>query len=142
MSVAVVDSNVLIGYANRRDQDHDRAVAIMDGIDAGTLPTVRLTNYVIAEATSYIHERQRHAVAVDLYDRLKAGAAFEFVHASKAEFVRADELFHTYDQLSFVDATIVATMQRRDLNVIYSFDSDFDAVPNVTRLETADDPFG
>jgi hypothetical protein len=31
-------------------------------------------------------------------------------------------------------------MQRREVEFLYSFDDDFDAVDDVTRLETATDP--
>lgn len=141
MAIAVVDSNVLIGAASRRDQDHDQALEIMEAIDVGDLPRVRLTNYVLAEAMNYIHERQRHTTALDLLDRLRAGTAFEFVHAPKSDFVRVDELFHEYSQLSFVDATIAAYLERESLEYLYSFDDDFDALANVTRLESAHNPF-
>lgn len=141
MAVALVDSNVVIGAASRRDTDHRRALDIMRGIDAGALPTARLTNYVIAESMNYIHERTRHAVAVDLYDRLKQGARFEFDHSPKVDFARADEVFHDYDTLSFVDATISAYMEREGVEYLYSFDDDFDVLDHVTRLATAENPF-
>ncbi len=141
MPATLLDSNVLIGASNRRDQDHNRALAVMRGIDAGDLPTARLTNYVVAEAMSYIHERQRHGVAVDLLDRLNRGAAFELVHSTKTDFARADVLFYTHERLSFVDATIAAYMEREGLEYLYSFDADFDELEHVTRLETAHNPF-
>lgn len=141
MAVAVVDSNVLIGAASRRDQDHDRALEILTGIDAGNLPRARLTNYVLAEAMGYIHERHRHDIAVELLDRLRSGSAFEFVHTPKADFMRADELFHEYSNLSFVDATIGAYLEREALEYLYSFDDDFDALDHITRLATAHNPF-
>lgn len=141
MPVAVVDSNILIGAASRRDQDHEVALEILQAIDSGGLPRARLTDYVLAESMSYIHERQQHAVAVDLLDRLRSGAAFEFVHTPKGDFVRADELFHEYQGLSFVDTTIAAYLEREGIDYLYSFDDDFDALTDVTRLETAHNPF-
>lgn len=142
MSVVVIDSNVLIGASSRRDQHHDQGLAITQGIDQGSLPPARVTNYVIAEATGYVHERHRHDKAVELLDRLKVGAAFELVHTPKVDFTRADELFHADEQLSFVDATIVAYMEREDIEYLYSFDDDFDHIEHITRLNTADNPFG
>lgn len=141
MPVAYLDSNVLIGAASRRDQDHERAFEIVRAIDAGELPTVRLTNYVIAEAMSYLNERRAPATAVDLYDRLKVGSAFEFVHASNATFYRAEELFRDVERLSFVDATLAAEMEATDVDYLYSFDEDFDGVGGITRLSTAENPF-
>ncbi|WP_269845484.1 PIN domain-containing protein [Halopenitus persicus] len=51
------------------------------------------------------------------------------------------ELFEMHDGLSFGDATIAAYMEREDLEYLYSFDDDFDAIDRITRLETPNNPF-
>jgi len=76
-----------------------------------------------------------------MLDRLIEGAHFEIVHAPKADFNAAQALFRRYGELSFVDSTIAAYMDREDIEYLYSFDDDFDAVTDLTRLETADNPF-
>ncbi|MFB6139516.1 MAG: type II toxin-antitoxin system VapC family toxin [Halosimplex sp.] len=141
MAVAVVDTNVLIDYKDTGSDNHDRATEIVSAADTGELPTVRVTNYVLLETLNWIHERQRHDIAVDLRRRLSESAGFELIHAAQADFHRAVELFETYDGLAFGDATIAAYMERTDLEYLYSFDDDFDAVEGVSRLETADNPF-
>jgi predicted nucleic acid-binding protein len=142
MAVAVVDSNVLIDYKDTSvDSRHERAEEIVYGIDGGDLPTTRVTNYVLLESLNWIHERQRHDIALDLRDRLSASVGFELVHAPQKDFHRAVELFETYDGLAFGDATIVAYMQREDIEYLYSFDDDFDAIDDITRLNTADNPY-
>lgn len=142
MGVAAVDTNVLIDYkdtsAGRR---HERAVDIVHGIDSGDLPTGRITNYVLLESLNWIHERQRHDIAVDLRSRLSASAGFELVHAAQKDFHRAVELFEDHAGLAFGDATTVAYMEREGIEYLYSFDGDFDAVDGITRLATADNPF-
>lgn len=142
MAVAVIDSNVLIDYKDTGTGDrHDRAEAIVQAIDAGELPTGRVTNYVLLETLNWIHERQRHDIAVDLRHRLVESAGFEVHHAAQKDFTRATEFFETYEGLSFGDATIVAYMEREELEYLYSFDDDFDAVASITRLDTAENPF-
>ena len=37
--------------------------------------------------------------------------------------------------IDFVDAYNAATMERRGLNEVYSYDPDFDRVPGITRIE-------
>jgi predicted nucleic acid-binding protein len=142
MAVAVVDSNILIGYKDTsRDSRHERAESIVYAIDGGDLPTARITNYVLLESLNWIHERQRHDIAVDLRTRLSDSAGFELVHSAQKDFHRAVELFETYDGLAFGDATIAAYMEREGIEYLYSFDDDFDALDGITRLETADNPF-
>ncbi len=142
MAVAVVDANILIDYKDTSPGiRHDRAERIVYAIDRGDLPTARVTNYVLLESLNWIHERQRHDIAVDLHNRLVASAGFELVHCAQKDFHRTVELFESDERLSFGDATIVAYMQRTGLQYLYSFDDDFDRIEGITRLETPDNPF-
>jgi len=142
MAVAVVDSNVLIDYKDTSsDTRHKRAERIVRAIDGGDLPTGRVTNYVLLESLNWIHERQRHDIAVDLKGRLADSAGFELVHCAQKDFHRAADLFETHEGLSFGDATVVAYMQRTGAEYLYSFDDDFDGVQGITRLETPDNAF-
>jgi len=142
MPVAALDANVLIDYKDTSADDrHGRAEEIVHAVDRGTLPTARITDYVLLEALNWIHERQRHDIAVDLRARLSASAGFELIHTTQRDFHRAVELFETYQTLAFGDATTVAYMERAGVEYLYSFDDDFDVVEGVTRLETATNPF-
>ena len=141
MAVAVVDTGVLVGMADVEDEHHDTAMEIVRGMDHGDLPTGRVTNYIALETLNWIHNRKRHEKAVETYERLNQSAGFEILHAAQKDFTSALSLFQTYDGLSFGDATIVAYMQRENIEYLYSFDDDFDAIEGLTRLETADNPF-
>ena len=142
MAVAVVDANILIDYKDTSpDTRHERAENIVYAIDRGDLPTARITNYVLLETLNWIHERQRHDIAVDLKTRLANSAGFEVVHCAQKDFHRAMELFESYESLSFGDATIVAYMQRTGIENLYSFDDDFDGTEGITRIDTPDNPF-
>jgi hypothetical protein len=141
MTVAVVDTGVLVGMADTDDQHHDAAMEIVHGIDHGNLPAGRVTNYVLLETLNWIHTRQRHDKAVETYTRLNESAGFEILQTAQRDFHRAVELFETYDGLAFGDATIVAYMEREGIEHLYSFDDDFDAIDGITRLESADNPF-
>lgn len=141
MAVALLDTNVLFASASSRDEYHDRAREIVRGIDHGDLPEAIVTNYVVAETLNLSGEKLGAAAANQLLDRLIEGAHFEIVHAPKADFNAAQALSRRHSELSFVDSTIVAYMDRDDVEYLYSFDDDFDAVTHLTRLETADNPF-
>lgn len=143
MPAALVDSVVLVDF---RDEDagdrHSRARDVVGGIDGGDLPTGRVTDYVLLETMNWLHERGAPGLARDTYARLRDSAGFEVVHTAQKDFYTALDVFDAYDRLSFGDATTVAYMWRADLDYVYSFDDDFDGVDGVTRLATAEDPFG
>lgn len=141
MPVAVVDSNVLIDYRDEQSPGHDRAQEIVHAIDRGNLPTGRVTNYVVLETLNWLHTRLRHDLAIDTLRRIDESAGFEVHHSAQKDFSRATEFFETYVGLSFGDATIAAYMEREEIEYLYSFDEDFDAVDGLTRLDIADNPF-
>jgi predicted nucleic acid-binding protein len=141
MAVAVVDTGVLIGMADVDDEHHDVAMEIVREMDHGTLPTGRVTNYIVLETLNWIHDRKRHEKAVETYERLNQSAGFEVLHAAQKDFTSALSLFQTYEGLSFGEATIAAYMQRGGIEYLYSFDDDFDTVEGITRLDTANNPF-
>ncbi|TKX73473.1 PIN domain-containing protein [Halorubrum sp. GN11_10-6_MGM] len=141
MAVTIVDTGVLIGLADVDDDHHDTAMEIVRGMDHGDLPTGQVTNYIVLETLNWIHSRKRHEKAIETYERLNQSAGFEVLHAAQKDFSSALDLFETYDGLSFGDATIAAYIQRKDIEYLYSFDDDFDALDGITRLETPDNPF-
>jgi len=142
MAVVVIDSNILIDYKDTSAENrHIQAEEVVYAIDRGDLPTARVTNYVLLEALNWIHERKHHDIAVDLRNRLSSSTGFELVHSAQKDFHRAVELFETYETLAFGDATIAAYMEREGIEYLYSFDDDFDALEDITRLETPNNPF-
>jgi predicted nucleic acid-binding protein len=141
MAAAVVDTGILIGMADADDQHHDTAMEIVRGMDHGDLPTGHVTNYVALETLNWIHNRKRQQKAVEIYERLNQSAGFEVRQAAQKDFTNALDLFETYDGLSLGDATIAAYMRREGVDYLYSFDDDFDVIADITRLETADNPF-
>lgn len=142
MPVTVVDTSVLLARADSDDPNHEIATEIVTAIDQGDLPTGRVTNYLVLEVLNWIHTRQYHRKAVETYERLAVSAGFEVVQAAQKDFSRAVELFETYEQPAFGDATVGAYMEREEIEYIYTFDSDDFAVFEwVTPLETPTDPF-
>ena len=141
MPVAFLDTNVLFARESARDDYHDRSRAIIRGIDHGDLPDTVVTNYVVAETLNLTGEKLGSDAANQMLTRLIEGTHFEVDHAPEADFNAAQALFGRYAELSFVDATIAAYMDREGVDYLYSFDDDFDAVDDIVRLTTPDNPF-
>ena len=127
--------------ASAYDEYHEPAREIVRTIDHGDLPKAVVTNYVVSETLNLTGERLGADVANGILDRLIEGTHFEIVHAPRTDFDAAQALFRQYSGLSFVDATIAAYMEREEIDYLYSFDGDFDAVETIRRLETADNPY-
>jgi len=141
MASVVVDANVLIAARLSRDQNHDRGKAISDAIDLGDLPTAYVLSDVLEEVINYLQARAGHDVASETLDALIESSGFSLIQTSKTDFNAGRSVFRRYESLSLTDAVIVATMQREEVEYLYSFDDGFDGVPEITRLTTAEDPF-
>jgi predicted nucleic acid-binding protein len=100
-----------------------------------------VTNDALTETLNFVHERMDHATATGLLDRLVESAGFELVHAPRRDFTAARSLFRRHEGLAFGDATMAAYMHREGVEYLYSFDDDFDAVADLTRLDRAENPF-
>ena len=96
---------------------------------------------MLLESLNWIHERQRHALAVDLRSRLADSVGFEPVQCAQKDFHRAGELFEGHERLSFGDAITAAYMERTGIENLCSFNYNFDGIGGISRPETAEDPF-
>lgn len=141
MAAVVVDANILIAARLSRDQNHERGVAISDGIDQGALPTAYVLSDVIQEVINYLQARGGHDIAIETLDALIESSGFSLKQTPKSDFDAGRSVFRRYASLSLTDAVIVAAMQREGIEYLYSFDDGFDSVSGITRLTTSDNPF-
>lgn len=141
MARALVDATVVIAFADSDDEAHETGAEIVRSVDLGELPKGIITNDVLLEILNFVHDRQGQTRATDLLDRFLEGAHFQVPYNPKENFGIGRSLFRQYDGLSFGDAMQAAYMRGENLEYIYSFDDDFDAVDGITRLATAENPF-
>jgi predicted nucleic acid-binding protein len=141
MTSVVVDANVLIAARLSRDQNHERATRIADAIDHGELPTAYVLRDVLEEIVNYLQAKAGHDVAIETLDAIIESSGFSLVQPSKTDFNAGRSIFRRYESLSLTDGVIVATMQGKEIDYLYSFDDGFDAVPELTRLTTPEHPF-
>ena len=141
MPRALIDTTVLFAAAYRRDTAHDDALPILQGIDAGDLPEAVVLDYVLAETLNGLLTHAGHDAAVDFLDRVEENACYHVDSLTADAFTTAKGLFRQYDQFSLVDACLVAYMQTEGIGYLYAFDGDFDAADDVSRLDTATNPY-
>jgi hypothetical protein len=67
--------------------------------------------------------------------------ARELVDSPAPVFDDARRIFRRDDGLAFGDAMLVGFMRHHDREYIYSFDDEFDAVDDITRLNAPKNPY-
>lgn len=133
MRSVLIDSVVIIGAFYRNDQWHVKATPIIRHIDDGKSQAI-ITDFILAEVINFLHQKAGHFAAIETLDALESSENITFVLITDSQFSAGKALFAKYPRLSFVDALTVACMKDLGITEIYSFDSDFDGIAGITRL--------
>lgn len=128
-----VDSVVLIDAFYRNDQWHAQAAPIINEIDSGSEHAF-ISDFILAEVLNFLHQKAGHAAAIETLRALDEAENISIVRTSDEQFSAGKACFEKYPRLSLVDALTVACMKDLGIHRIYSFDADFDGIPEITRL--------
>ncbi len=139
MTIPFLDTNIIIRYLTQDNQQQaEKAYRIFQQLEAGTA-TATTCEAVIIEAVHVLSSKALYILPrPDLRTHLTTVIAFKGLKLpNKRTYLRALELYASTN-VDFVDALIVAHMERARINQLLSFDRDFDRLPNITRLEALD----
>ncbi len=132
-----LDTNILIRAITNDDPVKAQpSRALLYRVQAG-LERLVTTESVIAEAVYVLSSpRQYHLPPVDIVTRLAPIIRLPGVTLPrKRVLLRALVLYQTYPRFDVEDALAVATMERQGVTEIVSYDTDFDGIPGIIRLE-------
>lgn len=130
---AFVDTGVLAAAFHARDLHHEESFAIVRAADAGRLPPLLLTDYVLAETLNFLVRKGGSPAGREALRHVEASPGLVVERVSDAAYEAGKAIFRTVDGLSFVDAVTVSVMRSHGLSRIYSFDADFDRVKGFQR---------
>ena len=136
----LVDTGVLYADHDRDATRHEAASDALEAVYDGEFGHPYISDYVYDEAVTLTQRRTNSVdAATRLGKRLRGVGEYPTVyaleHVTVAVFQAAVTTFGRYDDqaLSFTDATIIALLDRLDLDRVMSFDDDFDGI--VPRLD-------
>lgn len=134
MRSVLVDSVVIIGAFYRNDHWNVKATPIIRHIDDGKSPAI-ITDFILAEVINFLHQKAGHLAAIETLEALESSENITVVRITDSQFSAGKAMFIKYPRLSLVDAMTVACMKDLGITEIYSFDSDFDGIAGITRLD-------
>ena len=136
-----IDTGVLYAHHDVDAERHTAARELIDAVLDGTYGHPYTSDYVLDEAVTLTRARTNSVDdASAIANRIRGNDPYpsvvELVYTTPELVAAALETFRRYDDhdLSFTDATIVAICERRDIDAVASFDSDFDGLIN--RVES------
>lgn len=136
MSVrAIIDSNVFIASWHKRDQYNEYSIEILKRIATGEIYDVYITNYVIMEVVNFLMKKASFSVALEALKYLTKTDRIHVIYVDRLFSLALEEIFTQYNTLTLTDCSLVAVAEQEGIKTIYSFDTGFDSVKNIMRLE-------
>jgi len=136
IKASLLDTTVFIAAAFPKEKRHEDGRAIITSVEGGALGRPVITDYILDEVATFIRKRKSAAASIETIDVILYSPHLRLVKVEDRHFEAGLQLFRTYERLSFTDAVSVAVMRDLGIEVIYSFDGDFDGVPGIIRLST------
>ena len=133
---SLLDTTVFIAAAFPREKHHREGSAIIASVEEGALGEPVITDYILDEVVTFVRKKVDAAASIEMIDAMTNSPRLRLVKVKSRHFEAGLQIFRTYERLSFTDAVSVAVMRDLGIEVIYSFDSDFDGIPGIVRLTT------
>jgi predicted nucleic acid-binding protein len=137
VSARLIDTNVLLRHLLGDHALHSPAATrLIEQVEQGqidawtTALTVAEVVFVLASKRTY--NQPRSVIRANVLPIIELPG---LKIANKRLYRRVFDLWLAYPRLSFVDAYEAALVERQQPPELYSFDTDFDAIPMVTRLD-------
>lgn len=136
------DTNIILRYlldpANEAEAEMARASQdLFKRVDAGS-ETITTSEAILTEVVYVLQSNRWYSLSEsEISERFKPIIQLPGLHISnKRRYLRALDIFVTHaPHLDFEDALLVAIVEAESPPVLYSFDRDFDRVPQIERRE-------
>lgn len=121
-----IDTGALYAWFKPDDENHERSVAVFDGIRDGTYTYRPLytSRHVLSELATLMLRWVGHADAVRALNTVRGSESFTVLPVDAGTFDRTCEQFARYDdqQISFVDHTSGILAREHDIEYVFTFD--------------------
>lgn len=131
-----LDTNILLRYLTRDDESKARAcLALLLRVERGA-EVVVTSDLVIAEIVFTLQSPRQYDLSRErIRQLLEPIIALRGLRLPrKSLYARVFDLY-CEGKISFTDAFVAAYMEARGLSEVYSYDTDFDRVESVHRIE-------
>lgn len=130
-----LDTNILIRYFTKDDPTKaQRCLELLRRVRQGA-EEITTSETIIAEVT-YVLTRHYNLSHSEIASLLRPVLSLKGLRLpNKRMLLRALDLFETHARLDFEDALGIAHMERLEVTDILSYDTDFDGIQGIRRVE-------
>jgi len=130
-----LDTGLFVAVNNKSDKNHGRATLLLEKALKGEYGILFTSDYVIDEAvTTALARTHDYQIAFNTGSSIIESMSIEKAFTGPGEFLLGWQKFQKFKRkpLSFTDCVSLAHMDKRGIERIISFDSEFDGL--TTRL--------
>ena len=132
-----IDTNVFLRVLTRDDPAKaDACTALLQRIERGEEQAFTIEAAIVEVMFVLLSRRNYNMSRQDVAIRITTLLSIRNLQVTaRTELLRACALIAEYPHLDVADALAVAYMERADVTEVVSYDSDFDVIPGITRIE-------
>ena len=128
-----LDSSFIIGLFNENDDNHDKAVKIMELMPEIVKQKKAINNIVLLEVLNKIQKDYYKTVRKEIINFLLSMDKIYYVE--NEDYLNVIKLMEYYKySINYSDCLILLTMANNNINTIISFDNDFDKIDGIKRI--------
>ncbi|MFH1106366.1 MAG: PIN domain-containing protein [Candidatus Micrarchaeota archaeon] len=129
-----VDTSIFIAAARANDPSHAQGLALIQRAkrEGETLIT---SDHVLDETVTYLQAKGGKERASEAGRQMLRLEKLQMEYNSPPRTDAALRIVGKIDGMSFCDALSIVVMQELGIRTIYSFDSDFDKIAGIRRIE-------
>ena len=129
-----IDSGVWIAAFNSKDQYHKEGSKIIEALTENGIKDAHISDYIFNEVVIYIRKKIGCKESIETANSLLNSYNLRIIYVDQSIFNASYHIFQRYDQLSFTDSTIVVIMKNLKIKTLFSFDSGFDGIKDISRF--------
>lgn len=132
----ILDTSFLIALNDSGDSKHNNALSLKARIKNKEFGQGFISDYIFDEFVTFLRAKSVSSDKIKLIgDALLEDKAIELLKVDKEMFLISWDLFKKTSKLSFTDCSTITLSKEFGISHIASFDSDFDKVIEIKRLE-------
>ncbi|HLD04590.1 MAG TPA: PIN domain-containing protein [Candidatus Nanoarchaeia archaeon] len=135
MEKAIIDTGIWIGAHWKTDQYNAPSKEIMQAFAEGKIHHFYLTDFVLIETINFLLRKRNYETAKIALEAFNSERITVY-HVDALLFKKTQAIFNQYKALSLTDASLIALAEELNIKTIFSFDTLFDRVKGIQRLES------
>lgn len=130
-----IDSNIWVAAFNRKDTNHTISKEIVNNIAEGNMGIVFINNHVFDEIVTYVRKKLGEEQSLRVTEAIINSPHVQLLYVDELVFNASYHIFQMFESISFTDASIIVMMKNNNIRYLYSFNSDFDRIKDIIRLD-------